>query len=707
MPGGFECEGTHTGVRIDHARCQNACQFRKVDIDPGTWQVRAGDQRMHDGLPSTIRPQAIRIEELAPAGPVQQQLAQRPERRFPARLDRIVEVLDQCRHRGVDHRPAEAQQTVQAHSRVFPARGFLKQCRIALVTRSLSGSDFGEHLERRVIQTQLDVRSRLGIRGRMQPTQRPDRVRGRHEPCRGRGIPQTVGILIAKHPFDASLHDGIVRVAARGFQGDQRDRRGGGVAVVGRTLPSAVAIGFPGFEAPTAVLALEDEQPFHVGLRPLAEILVQCLGLGDPSRGVRQLANLLDIVRRPDAVKELDSMTVVVGHEDRVAGGQYLPGLLLHGEEVARLASVPPSPFQDLGGELEDHVRPEVRAAPGGVDAFRVGCLQHVVRRALLPLGVGLLRLESALVQDDVAASHARPGGAVPEIVGSHARVDRSVFQLVGQAERFVHRVDQPPVILLDSVRPVALAKRVRDAPYPALRVAAHAVLAEQRRRVAHSAVRSDIPRSVDQPRIDFSEVVVDSLAHGVHGIVIWSGIEEPYLHLVVRLIRLDAEVVRLAGLDRPSDESAERPVLLVGALVEGAAVFVGVDRHRSGHDGRRGMHVRNRIEVRKVVAVGDVSLAKFLLARHAFLVEADSRARHGFDDLQVRADVLRLATLVFDPVPIVRGHADAGVVVVLEIVRSADHVDDLDSRALRERNLRRLLRSVVRLGLQNQRSMR
>ena len=262
-------------------------------------------------------------------------------------------------------------------------------------------------------------------------------------------------------------------------------------------------------------------------------------------------------------------------------------------------------------------------------------------------------------------------------------------------------------MVLLDSIRPIALAKSVRHAPHAALRVATHAVFAEQRRGIPHSAVGCDVPRPVDQPRIDFGEVVVDSLAHGLHGIVVRGWVEEPYLHFVVRLVRLDAKVIRLAGFDLPGDESTERAVLLVGTFVKSAALFVGVNRYRAGYDFRGRMHVGNGIEVREVVAIGDVSLAEFLIARHAFLVKADPRARHGFHDLQVGADVLRLAALVFNPIPIVRSRPDASVVVVLEVVRPADYVDHLNSRTLLERNVCRLLGSVVRLGLQDQRSMR
>ena len=72
-------------------------------------------------------------------------------------------------------------------------------------------------------------------------------------------------------------------------------------------------------------------------------------------------------------------------------------------------------------------------------------------------------------MQDDVATGDTGSGGTVTEVVRGHARIDRRVLELVGQSQRLVHGVDQPPVVLLDAIRPVAVAKGVRNAPHAAL----------------------------------------------------------------------------------------------------------------------------------------------------------------------------------------------------------------------------------------------
>ena len=258
--------------------------------------------------------------------------------------------------------------------------------------------------------------------------------------------------------------------------------------VVG-TQPFAVLASLAGLEAPATVFPLESEDPAQIGGCPGAQVSIQLLRLRNPTRGVGQRAYLLDIVGRPDTVHELDSVAVVVGDPDIVLGGENLAPLLFDSEEVARLAGIAPRTLQDLGPELEDYVGPEVRASSRRIDALRIGGLEHVVRGALLPLRMHLLGRVGALVQDDVAPGNPGASRPVTQIVRRDAGIDCRILEFIGQAQRLIHRVDQAPVVLLDPVRAVPVAKRIRHAPDAALGVAAHAVLAKQSRRIAHSAV--------------------------------------------------------------------------------------------------------------------------------------------------------------------------------------------------------------------------
>ena len=144
--------------------------------------------------------------------------------------------------------------------------------------------------------------------------------------------------------------------------------------VVG-TQPFAVLTSLAGLEAPASVLPLESEDPAQIGGCPGSQVGIQLLGLRNATRGVGQLAYLLDIIGRPDAVRELDPVAVVVGDPDVVAGGENLAPLLFDTEEVARLTGVAPGALQDLGPKLKDHIGPEVRAPSRRIDALRIGGL--------------------------------------------------------------------------------------------------------------------------------------------------------------------------------------------------------------------------------------------------------------------------------------------------------------------------------------------
>ena len=337
-------------------------------------------------------------------------------------------------------------------------------------------------------------------------------------------------------------------------------------------------------------------------------------------------------------------MPQVVGDFDFVvARGDNLLRLLLQAEEVARIASVPPRPLQNLRRELEYNVRTEVRPTARRVNPLRVGCLQDVIRCSPLPMPVEFLRLESPLVEDDVAPRHARSRRTVTHIVGSHAGVDRRRLQFIGEPQGLIHRVREPPKILHRPLGPVAVSKRVRHAPNAALRVAAHAVFTEQRGRIPRAPVRGDVARPVNQPGVDFRRVVVNGLLDRLHRVAVRRRVEQAHFHLVRRLVRFHAQIVRLAGLELASHKRAEGAVLLVGPLVDVPAFLVGVDGNRPRNHRCRRVDIRNRVEVRKVAAVGNIAFAQLLFAWMSLLVEADTRAHQRFDELEIRAQKLRL----------------------------------------------------------------
>ena len=207
----------------------------------------------------------------------------------------------------------------------------------------------------------------------------------------------------------------------------------------------------------------------------------------------------------------------------------------------------------------------------------------------------------------------------------------------------------------------------------------------------------------MDEPSIDLGKVVVHTLSHGLDGIGIRCRVEKAHLQLVVRLVRLHAQVVGLSRLELTGHECPKRAVLLVRPLVDCPALFVRVDRHRAIDDRGGRVHVRNGIEVGEVAAIGDVSLAQFLLARTALLVEANASADYGLRDLEVGTEVLGGGSVVVDAVPVVGGVAGVGVVVVLDIIRTADDVQSASLVRLAEPKQGGLFGCVVRFRFQDQ----
>ena len=179
-------------------------------------------------------------------------------------------------------------------------------------------------------------------------------------------------------------------------------------------------------------------------------------------------------------MEEFNAVSQIVGDLDlHIASRDNLLGLFHHSRQVLLFAAVAPCPLEDLCCELEDHVRTEVGALACGVDALWIVGLQHVVGCAFLLVGVELLWLERALVQDHVATGYAAARGRVAKIVRCQRRVDGGVDEFIGRAQALVHRVDESAVVLDRAIRAIAMPQRIGHAPHSALGVAAHAVLAE------------------------------------------------------------------------------------------------------------------------------------------------------------------------------------------------------------------------------------
>ena len=207
----------------------------------------------------------------------------------------------------------------------------------------------------------------------------------------------------------------------------------------------------------------------------------------------------------------------------------------------------------------------------------------------------------------------------------------------------------------------------------------------------------------MDEPSIDLGNVVVHALSHGLDGIGIRCRVKKAHPQLVVRLICLHAQVVGLSRLELTGHECPKRAILLVRPLVDRPALFVRVDRHRAINDRGGRVHVRNGIEVGEVAAIGYVSLAQLLRARTALPVEANASAHYGLRDLEVGAEVLGGGSFVVDAVPVVGSVAGAGVVVVLDIIGTADDVQSASLVRLAEPKQRGLFGCVVRLRFQDQ----
>ena len=113
----------------------------------------------------------------------------------------------------------------------------------------------------------------------------------------------------------------------------------------------------------------------------------------------------------------------------------------------------------------------------------------------------------------------------------------------------------------------------------------------------------------MDQPRINLGEVIKDTLLHRLYRIVVGSRIEQPYLHLVMWLIRFDPQVVGVPGFELAGYKASERTILLMGPFIDSPPLFIGI--HLNGTWNGRGwwMNVWQWIEIGEVKGVRYIAL--------------------------------------------------------------------------------------------------
>ena len=149
-------------------------------------------------------------------------------------------------------------------------------------------------------------------------------------------------------------------------------------------------------------------------------------------------------------------------------------------------------------------------------------------------------------------------------------------------------------------------------------------------------------------------------------------------------------------------DKRAEVVVLLVQALVDVAAVVVGVHLLRAGDDLGVGMDVGHGLVVAEILALGGFAMLQLFGAGSARLVYPDARADDGLSHLQVGRQELDLVAAVHEAVPIVRRAPRSGVVEVLEFVGPADDAQHLVGVASCEWQHDGFFGRVIGLGLEH-----
>jgi hypothetical protein len=167
-------------------------------------------------------------------------------------------------------------------------------------------------------------------------------------------------------------------------------------------------------------------------------------------------------------------------------------------------------------------------------------------------------------------------------------------------------------------------------------------------------------------------------------------------------LFGVDPKVVRAAGLNCAGRESPEGRILLVLALVDVAAFIVGVDLLRPRNDLSRRVHIGHRVGIAEFLGLRRRRGSQLLGRRLPRLIDPDARADNRLGHLQICRQNLRLPAAVFNAIPVIRRLPSRGVVVILQLVRTADNTQNLIVITCGKGQRDRLLRRIVRLCLKN-----
>ncbi|MCG3159983.1 MAG: hypothetical protein JMDDDDMK_01015 [Acidobacteria bacterium] len=633
---------------------------------------------------------------------VEQRLLHRPRRRVTNHLDRIAHQLDQRRNALSVMNAAQSHRAPETNLRALMRRGLnhqINERRIVRVRQRANTRDGGKQrfaalrLERRA--SRFDRRFRIKPRERMQRVSRRDKARQRAL------VPAAIRVLSPEQGFDAARDSRIIVLVAQSLKRDQskRGRRRVEFAV---GLP-LVSIALARIEAPRTVSVLSRSQPRFIFLqlflnaRPKLRRVVGALQLiirearrGRLSRfaigrrlrrrwlrrfGRQCFLNrpsaliLRDVILREKPLEEFDPVRQVVAVARKDA--EHLLSFFFNRGEIARMAGAIPRRAQNLARVVVNHRLADVRSRPGGVDSAGIGCLQRVIGRADGLHRMQLARGRDAFRRADVVTGDARPGGAVADIERREAGVVRRVFQVVRRAQRLVHHVDQAAVVLL-VLDYVAVFNGAGRPPDARLRVATHAMRAHQIAGVADAPFDRSAARTIGQPRINLTDVIVHRLPHGHSRIVVRRGLQHAQFDFVTRRVGFGAQVISSARFEQANNRGAMLFVLLMRALVLIAAFGVFDQRARSVE------RVKPKLRRQRVIR-----------------------------NRQVAGQQPRLLAIEREAKPVIARFADFAVVEILDVIGAARDPHGLNAFAIFfaiffaiwQRNLLRHLRRVVRLG--------
>ena len=211
-----------------------------------------------------------------------------------------------------------------------------------------------------------------------------------------------------------------------------------------------------------------------------------------------------------------------------------------------------------------------------------------------------------------------------------------------------------------------------------------------------------DVPRAVDQPRVNLGKVVVQGLSDCLLRCLKGGRFDQAHLELVARLVGFDAQEIGASRLDATGHERAEIVVLLVDALVDVATVVVAVDRDWAGNDLRVRVDVGDDLAVAEILPLSRFAVFQLFRRRHPRLIDPDPRAHHRIRELQVGGQKFGGVAAICEAEPVVWGSTGFGVVKVFQFVSASDHSEDLIGTAIREGDQNGLLWRIVWLGLEH-----